>query len=73
MKGILHTSEQIIRKLHNVEQLMTQGKTFIDVCLAWEVSQPTDRRCRQLYSVIQALEAKRLAQLEKENGKLKRL
>ena len=38
-----------------------------------EVSQPTYPRWRQLYGGMQAEEAMRLTQLEKENDRLKRL
>ena len=37
------------------------------------MSQPTYHRWRQLYGGMQAEEAKRLTQLEKENGRLKKL
>ena len=73
MKRTHHTPEQIIRKLKTAEQLIAQGKTVADVCRALEVSQPTYHRWRQLYGGMQAEEAKRLTQLEKENGRLKRL
>jgi len=73
MKRTRHTPEQIIRKLKTGEQLLAQGKTIADVCRALEVFQPTYHRWRQLYSGMQAEEAKRLTQLEKENPRLKKL
>jgi transposase-like protein len=73
MKRIRHTPEQIIRKLKTAEQLLAQGKTVADVCRALEVAQPTYHRWRQQYGGMKAEEAKRLSQLEKENGRLKKL
>jgi len=73
MKRTNHTPEQIFRKLKTAEQLLAQAKTAADICRALEVSQPTYHRWRKLYGGMQAEEAKRLTQLEKENGRLKRL
>jgi len=73
MKRTRHTPEQIIPKLKTAEQLIAQGKTVADLCRALEVSQPTNHRWRQLYGGMQAGEAKRLTQLEKENSRLKKL
>jgi putative transposase len=73
IKRTRHTPEQIIRKLKNAEQLITHGKTIVDVCRALEVSHPTYHHLCQLYGGMQAEEAKRLTQLDKENGRLKKL
>ena len=71
MKRTRHTAEQIIRKLKTVEQLIAQGKTVADVCRVIEVTQPTYHLWRQQYGGMQAEEAGRLTQLEKENAQLK--
>jgi putative transposase len=68
-----HAPEQIIRKLKTAEQLLAQGKTVADLCRAPEVAQPTCHRWKQLCGGMQAEQAKRLTQLEKENGRLKKL
>ena len=81
MKRTRHTAEQIIRKLKpkasakqwTAEQLIAQGKTVADVCRVIEVAQPTYHRWRQQYGGMQAEEARRLNQLEKENARLKKL
>jgi len=73
MKRIRHTPEQIIRKLKTAKQLLAQGKTIAVDCRALEASQPTYHLWGQLYGGMQAEEAKRLTQLEKENGRLKKL
>ena len=68
-----YTAEQIIRKLKTAEQLIAQGKTVVEVCRVIEVTQPTYHRWRQQYGGMQAEEARRLTQLEKENARLKKL
>ncbi len=73
MKRIRHTAEQIIRKLKTAEQLIAQGKTVVEVCRVIEVTQPTYHRWRQQYGGMQAEEARRLTQLEKENARLTKL
>ena len=73
MKRTRHTAEQIIRKLKTAEQLIAQGKTVVEVRRVIEVTQPTYHRWRQQYGGMQAEEARRLTQLEKENARLKKL
>jgi putative transposase len=68
-----HTAEQIIHRLKTAEQLIAQGKTVADVFRAIELTQPTYHRWKQQYGGMQAEEAKRLTQLEKENARLKKL
>ena len=73
MKRTRHTPEQIIRKLKTAEQLISQCKTVAEFCRVIEVAQPPYHRWRQQYGGLQAEEAKRLTQLEKENARLKKL
>jgi transposase-like protein len=73
MKDTRHTADQIIRKLKTAGQLIAQGKTVADVCSVIEVTPPTYHRCRQQYGGMQAEDARRLTQLEKENARLKKL
>jgi transposase-like protein len=72
MKGTRHTAEQIIRKLKTAEQLIAHSKTVADVCRVIVVTQPTYHRWRQQYGGMQAEEARRPTQLEKENARLKK-
>jgi len=72
MKCTKHTAEQIIRKFKTAEQLIAQDNTVADVCRVIEVTQPTYHRWQQQYGGMQAEEAKRLTQLEKENSRLKK-
>ena len=73
MKRKRHTPEQIICKLRSAEQLLNQGQSVADVCLALELSAPTYHRWQQLYGGMKATEARRLKELEQENVRLKRL
>jgi transposase-like protein len=73
MKPTRHTTEHNIRKLKTAEQLIAQGKTVVEVCRVIEVTQPTNHRWRQQYGGMQAEEARRLTQLEKEIARLKKL
>jgi putative transposase len=73
MKQAQHKQEQIIRKLKTADQLSLECKTIAEACRVLEVSQPTSQRLRQLHGGMQAEEAKRLTQLEKESVRLKKL
>jgi putative transposase len=73
MKWTRHTAEQIIRKLKTAEQLISQGRTVVEVCCIIEVTQPNYHRWRQQYGGMQAGEARRLTQMEKANARLKEL
>ena len=73
MKRTRHSAEQIIRKLKTADQLIAQGQTVVDACRVLEASQATYHRWRQQYGGMQAEEARRLTQLEKENARLKKL
>jgi putative transposase len=73
IKRIRYTAEQIIRKLKTAEQLNARGKPVVEVCRVIEVTLPTYHGGRQKYGGMQAEEARRLAQLEKDNAQLKKL
>lgn len=73
MKRQRHTPEQIIRKLREVEQMLSEGKTVAEAAKALEVSEQTLHRWRNQYGGMKANDAKRLKELERENGQLKRL
>jgi putative transposase len=73
MKLTRHRAEQIICKLKTAEQMIAQDKTDADICRVIKLTQPTYHRWRQQYGGMQAEEARRLAQVEKENARLKKL
>lgn len=68
-----HTPEQIIRKLREAEQMLSEGKAAGEAAKALEVSEQTLHRWRNQYGGMKAEDVKRLKELERENGQLKRL
>jgi transposase-like protein len=67
------TPEQIIRKLREADRLLGEGQEVAGVCKQLEVSEQTLHRWRQQYGGLKAEDARRLKELERENGKLKRM
>ena len=68
-----HTAEQIIRKLREADTMLAAGKSVGDVIQSLGVSEQTYYRWKQQYGGMKAEEAKRLKELEVENGRLKKL
>jgi len=68
-----HTAEQIIHKLREAEVALGQGKNVKAVCKQLEITEQTYYRWRKEYGGLRVDQAKRLKELEKENGRLKRL
>ena len=68
-----HSPEQIVRMLRDGDAMLTGGKTIGEVCQSLEVSEATFHRWRNQYGGMKADEAKRLKELEIENGRLKKL
>ena len=68
-----HTPEQIIRKLREADRLLGEGKDVAAAAKQLEVSEQTLHRWRQQFGGLKADDAKRLKELERENGKLKRM
>ena len=68
-----HTPEQVIRKLREADRLLGEGQKVAGVCKQLEVSEQTLHRWRQQYGGLKAQDARRLKELERENGKLKRM
>ncbi len=73
MPGRKHTTEQIIRKLRQAEVELAEGATVEQVCRSLEVTKQTYYRWRKEYGGMQVNQARRLKELERENGRLKRL
>ena len=72
MKRKRHTPEQIIRKLRQAEAMQSEGKAIGVVCQTLDISEQTFHRWRNEYGGMKVEEAKRLKQLEVENGRLKK-
>ena len=68
-----HTPEQVITKLRQADADLAQGLSLAQVCQKLGVSEPTLHRWRNQYGGMKADEAKRLKDLEAENGRLRRL
>jgi putative transposase len=73
MKRRRHTPEQIVRKLRTADGLLAAGKDVGEVARQLEVSEQTYHRWRNQYGGMKADDAKRLKELERENGRLKKL
>ena len=73
MKKKRHSPEQIIRKLREAEGHLSAGMTIGQACQKLEVSEQTFHRWRNQYGGMKADDAKRLKELETENGRLKKL
>jgi len=66
-----HTPEQIVRKLREVERLLGEGQTIAEAAKQVEVSVQTYHRWRNQFGAMQADDARRLRELERENARLK--
>ena len=73
MKRRRHTPEQVIRKLREADRLLGEGKTIPELARALDVSESTYHRCQRQFCGMQADDAKRLRELERENARLKRI
>lgn len=73
MKKKRHSPDQIIRKLREAEGHLSAGMTIGQACQKLEVSEQTFHRWRNQYGGMKANDAKRLKELETENGRLKKL
>ena len=68
-----HTPEQIIGKLREAEVELAKGKTVGEVCRKLAVTEQTYYRWRKEYGGLRMDQARRLKELETENGRLKNL
>jgi putative transposase len=65
--------EKAIRILREVEVLQGQGSTIGEACRKLGVSEYTYYRWKKEYGRLDVDQAKRLKELERENGRLKKL
>ena len=73
MKQRHHTPEQVIRKLTEGDKLLNQGQELAEICRHLEIAESTWHRWKAQYGGMKANDAKRLKELETENGRLKRI
>jgi len=67
------TAEQIIGKLREAEILLSQGDSVGEASRKLGVTEQTYYRWRKEYGGMRVEQARRLKDLEKENGRLKKL
>lgn len=72
MAGKKHSPEQVIRKLREAEADLAAGQSVGQVCQKLGVTEATFHRWRNQYGGMKADDAKRLKELETENGRLKK-
>lgn len=73
MRGKRYSSEQIIGMLREAEVRLAQGQKVGEICRSLGVSEQSYYRWRREYGGMEVAQAQRLKDLEKENGRLKRL
>jgi putative transposase len=73
MKKNRHSSEQIVKMLREAEVKIVEGRTVEEVSREMGVSDATYYKWRKSYGQMKVDQVKRLKDLEKENGRLKKL
>jgi putative transposase len=68
-----HRPEQIVTLLRQIEVALANGKSTPQACKEAEITAQTYYRWRKEFGGLRLDQAKRLKELERENGKLKRL
>jgi putative transposase len=67
------TAEQIIHQLREGEVLLAQGQTVGEICRHIGISEQSYYRWRREYGGLKRDQARRLKDLERENGRLRRV
>lgn len=73
MSGKRYSPEEIVRKLREADVLLPQQVTVGAVVRRLEVNKITQYRWRKEFGGMKTDQARRLQDLERENGRLKRL
>lgn len=73
MKRRHHTPEQVIRKLAEGDKLLNQGQDLAEVCRQLAIAESTWHRWKSQFGGMKVDDAKRLKELEGENGRLKKI
>jgi hypothetical protein len=73
VKNKRHTPEQVIKKLAEGDKLLNGGADIATVVKQLEITESTWHRWKSQYGGMKASDAKRLKELEVENGRLKRI
>ncbi len=67
------TGEQIISKLREAEVLQSNGQSISEMCRQIGIKEQTYYKWRKEYGGMRVDQAKRLKEVEQENGRLKKL
>jgi transposase-like protein len=67
-----YSPEQIVSMLREAEVLLGKGQSIAEVCRGLGITDQTYYRWRKEYGGLRMDPAKRLKELEQENGRLKR-
>ena len=73
MSSRKHTTDQIIGKLREAEIELAKGRSIREVCKQLGITDQTYYRWRKEYGGIRTDQARRLKELERENGRLKKV
>lgn len=73
MKRNRHSPQQVVRKLQEAQAALSAGRELAAVCQMLGISEQTYYRWKSKYGGMKAEEARRLAELEEENSRLKKL
>ena len=73
MKRNRHTPEQAVRKVREGERMLGSGTDLTEVLRHLEITESTWHRWRRSYAGMSPSHARRLKELEVENGRLKKL
>jgi putative transposase len=73
MKKNRHSSEPIVKMLREAEAKIAEGQTVEEIRREMGVSEATYYKWRKSYGQMPVDQVKRLKDLEKENGRLKKL
>ncbi len=68
-----YPAEQIIRHLREAEVELVKGQTTGEVCRKLGITEQTYYRWRKEYGSLRVDQVRRLKELERENGRLKKL
>ncbi len=73
MKRNRHSPLQVVRKLQEAQASLAAGRELAAVCQMLGISEKTYYRWKSKYGEMEAQEAQRLALLDEENLRLKKL
>jgi transposase-like protein len=71
--GKHHTIDEIIEKLQTAEKALATGMTAGAICRKLSITEQTYYRWRRVYGGSPVEQAKRIRELERENGRLRKL